>query len=169
MTARLVVGELTGGYPGVSVFSRASFSVESGEILAILGANGSGKSALLETLQGLLANRGGAVLLDGESVQDLAPEGRAARGMSLVSDRRRLFRDMTIDEHFRIGAFRAAARRGWRQRSLRASGHLHGSGATRPCATGRPERRAPAAARAREVRHVLPAGLVAGRSSSGAR
>ena len=75
VTARLVARELAGGYPGVTVFSKASFSVESGEILTVLGANGSGKSALLETLQGLLANRGGAVLLDGESVQDLAPEG----------------------------------------------------------------------------------------------
>jgi branched-chain amino acid transport system ATP-binding protein len=113
-----VARELTGGYPGVIVFSGASLSVESGEILTVLGANGSGKSALLETLQGLLPHRGGAVLLDGESVQDLAPEARAARGMSLVSDRRRLFRDMTVDEHLRVGAFRAAARRGWRQRVL---------------------------------------------------
>ena len=126
MTVRLVAGELRGGYPGVTVFSRASFSVESGEILAILGANGSGKSALLETLQGLLSHRGGAVLLDGESVQDLEPEERAARGMSLVSDRRRLFRDMTLDEHFRIGAFRSAARRGWRQRSLQLRGIFTG-------------------------------------------
>ena len=118
MTARLVARELTGGYPGVTVFSGASFSVECGEILTVLGANGSGKSALLETLQGLLAHRGGAVLLDGENVQDLAPEVRAARGMSLVSDRRRLFRDMTVDEHLRVGAFRAAARRGWRRRAL---------------------------------------------------
>lgn len=117
MTARLVARELTGGYPGVTVFSGASFSVESGEILTVLGANGSGKSAFFENLQGLLAHRGGAVLLDGERVQDLAPEIRAARGMSLVSDRRRLFRDMTVDEHFRVGAFRAAARRGWRRRA----------------------------------------------------
>ena len=116
--ARLVARELTGGYPGVTVFSGASFSMESGEILTVLGANGSGKSALLETLQGLLAHRSGAVLLDGESVQDLAPEVRAARGMSLVSDRRRLFKDMTVDEHLRVGAFRAAARRGWRRRVL---------------------------------------------------
>ena len=100
--------------------------MESGEILTVLGANGSGKSALLETLQGLLAHRGGAVLLDGESVQDLAPEVRAARGMSLVSDRRRLFRDMTVDEHLRVGAFRAAARRGWRRRALELRGLFTG-------------------------------------------
>jgi branched-chain amino acid transport system ATP-binding protein len=126
VTAGLVVRELTGGYPGVTVFSGASFSVESGEILTILGANGSGKSALLETLQGLLAHRGGDILLDGEIVQDLAPEVRAQRGMSLVSDRRRLFRDMTVEEHLRIGAFRAAARRGWRRRALELRGLFTG-------------------------------------------
>lgn len=115
---RLVARDLAGGYPGMIVFSGASFSVESGEILTVLGANGSGKSALLETLQGLLAHRGGSLLLDGESVHDLAPELRAARGMSLVSDRRRLFHDMTVDEHLRVGAFRAEARRGWRRRAL---------------------------------------------------
>jgi branched-chain amino acid transport system ATP-binding protein len=114
----LVARDLTGGYPGVTVFSRVSFSVESGELLTILGANGSGKSALLETLQGLLEHRAGAILLDGEPVQDLAPEARAARGMSLVSDRRRLFRDMTVHEHLRVGAFRSAARPGWRRRAL---------------------------------------------------
>ena len=70
--------------------------------------------------------RGGEVLLDGESVQDLAPEARAARGMSLVSDRRRLFRNMTVDEHLRVGAFRAAARRGWRRRTLEVRGLFTG-------------------------------------------
>ena len=124
--ARLVSRELAGGYPGVVVFSSASFSVESGEILTILGANGSGKSALLETLQGLLEHRHGTILLDGESVQDLAPEARAARGMSLVSDRRRLFADMTVDEHLRVGAFRGEARRGWRRRALDVRGVFTG-------------------------------------------
>jgi branched-chain amino acid transport system ATP-binding protein len=132
-----VARDLTGGYPDVTVFAGASFSVESGEILTVLGANGSGKSALLETLQGLLTRRGGEVLLDGESVQDLAPEVRAARGMSLVSDRRRLFWDMTLDEHLRVGAFRAAARRDWRRRALELGGVFPGlarHGRERPAA-----------------------------------
>jgi branched-chain amino acid transport system ATP-binding protein len=118
VTARLDTCDLTGGYPGVTVFAGVSFSVDSGEILTILGANGSGKSALLQTLQGLLESSGGVILLDGEPVQDLPPEARAARGMSLVSDRRWLWREMTVDEHLRVGAFRAAARRGWRRRAL---------------------------------------------------
>jgi branched-chain amino acid transport system ATP-binding protein len=116
--ARLEARDLAGGYPGMTVFSGISFSLESGDILAILGANGAGKSALLATLQGLLTSSGGVILLDGESVQDLPPEARAARGMILLSDRRWLWREMTVDEHLRVGAFRAEARRGWRHRAL---------------------------------------------------
>jgi branched-chain amino acid transport system ATP-binding protein len=118
MMARLDARDLTGGYPGMTVFSGVAFSVESGELLTILGANGSGKSTLLETLQGLLENTDGVILLDGEPVQDLPPEARARQGMSLVSDRRWLWREMTVGEHLRVGAFRAAARRGWRRRAL---------------------------------------------------
>jgi branched-chain amino acid transport system ATP-binding protein len=118
MKARLHVRDLAGGYQEVPVFFGVGFSVSSGEILTILGANGSGKSALLETLQGLLATKSGSILLDGEPVQDLPPEARAARGMSLVSDRRRLWKEMTVREHLRVGAFRAEARRDWRRRAL---------------------------------------------------
>jgi len=124
--ARLEARDLTGGYPGVTVFSGVSFSVESGEVLTVLGANGSGKSALLETLQGLLETGGGAILLNGEPVQDLPAEARARRGMILLSDRRRLWRDMTVGEHLRVGAFRAEARPGWRRRAVELVGLFPG-------------------------------------------
>jgi branched-chain amino acid transport system ATP-binding protein len=126
MRARLQVQDLAGGYQDVPVFSGVSFSVESGEALTILGANGSGKSSLLETLQGLVESTAGVILLEGEPVQDLAPEMRTARGMSLVSDRRRLWKEMTVAEHLRIGAFRAAARHGWRSRALQMYGLFSG-------------------------------------------
>ncbi len=117
MTARLEVRTLTGGYPGVTVFSGVSLSVEPGEIVSIVGANGSGKSALLATLQGLLEAGGGSIVLGGEAVEALPPEARAARGMILLSDRRWLWNEMTVDQHLRAGAFRAAARPGWRGRA----------------------------------------------------
>jgi branched-chain amino acid transport system ATP-binding protein len=116
--AQLAARGLTGGYPGMTVFSDVSLAAESGQILAIVGANGSGKSALLETLQGLLPSRGGAILLDGEPLQDLPPQARAARGVTLLSDRRRLFREMSIRQHLRVGAFRSAVRPDWRRRAL---------------------------------------------------
>lgn len=116
--AHLTARGLTGGYPGVTVFSEVDLAAESGQILAIVGANGSGKSALLETLQGLLPSRSGVILLDGEPLHDLPPQARAARGVTLLSDRRRLFHEMTVHQHMRVGAFRAEARAGWRRRAL---------------------------------------------------
>lgn len=116
VTARLETVGLAGGYPGVTVFSEICISLGPGEILTVLGANGSGKSALLETLQGLLPASRGEIRLDGDAVQSLPPEARAARGMSLVSDRRRLWKEMTVREHLRVGAYRPAARSGWRGR-----------------------------------------------------
>ncbi|MFI5179913.1 MAG: ATP-binding cassette domain-containing protein [Thermoanaerobaculia bacterium] len=118
MTDRLQISDLSGGYPDLNVFSGVGFSASSAEILAILGANGCGKSALLESIQGVLPIRTGTILLDGEPVHVLPPEARAARGMSLVSDRRRLWNEMTVQEHLRVGAFRPAARQGWRDRAL---------------------------------------------------
>jgi branched-chain amino acid transport system ATP-binding protein len=123
--------DLTGGYPGVTVFSKVAFSVESGQLLTILGANGSGKSTLLETLQGLLEAERGVILLDGEPVQDLAPEVRASRGMILLSDRRRLWSEMTVGEHLRVGAFRAEARPAWRRRAVELRGLFTGLPARR--------------------------------------
>ncbi len=118
MTLRLEVKELGGGYSGLRVFSRVSFMVDSGEILTILGANGSGKSAILQTLQGLLPSSEGNILLDGQPVAHLAAEARAAAGIVLLPDRRWLWPDMTAVEHMRTGAFRAAARPGWQRRGV---------------------------------------------------
>ena len=167
--ARLEARDVTGGYPGATVFSDVSFSVESGELLTILGANGSGKSALLETLQGLLPAGSGVILLDGEPVQDLLPEARAERGMSLVSDRRRLWREMTVDEHLRVGAFRRCGPPRLAPPGPRVSRPLpRPAGATRR-STESPERRAGAAAGAGALWHVVAPGLAARRSSGRAR
>ncbi len=119
MTALLEVRGLVGGYPGIRVFESVSLTVASGEILTILGANGSGKSALLQTLQGLLKAHAGTILFEGRPVQHLPAEARAAGGIILVSDRRWLWPDLSVREHLRLGAFRRGARSQWRSR-LRA-------------------------------------------------
>ncbi len=118
MIARLEVHDLAGGYPGVHVFSGVSFAVDAGNVLTILGANGSGKSALLQTLQGVLRHRTGAIVLAGRPVQQLAAEARAAAGMALVSDQRWLWPDVSVREHLRLGAFRRSVRPGRRSRAL---------------------------------------------------
>ena len=89
--------------------------------------------------------------------------------MSLVSDRRRLWKEMTVQEHLRVGAYRRAARRGWRRRATSLQEALPGSLRETRGATRAAERRPPAAARAGPVRDVVPARLASRRSSSGPR
>ena len=116
MTALLEVRGLAGGYPGIRVFEGVSLSVSSGEILTILGANGSGKSALLQTLQGFLQPHAGTIRFQQRPVQHLPAEARAAAGTILVSDRRWLWPDLSVSDHVRLGAFRRSARPQWRAR-----------------------------------------------------
>ncbi len=116
MTPALRVDGLCGGYPRLRVFSDVRLGVDHGEIVSLLGANGSGKSALLQTVQGLLTAEAGAILLEGRRIERLSPEERADAGMILVSDRRWLWPDMRLREHLWLGAFRRRARPDWRGR-----------------------------------------------------
>ncbi len=117
MTVLLEVGGLAGGYPGVRVFEGVSLSVSSGEILTILGANGSGKSALFQTLQGFLQPHAGTIRFKQRPIHNLPAEARAAAGIILVSDRRWLWPDLSVSDHVRLGAFRRSARPQWRTRA----------------------------------------------------
>jgi branched-chain amino acid transport system ATP-binding protein len=87
-----------------------SLDVPDGKIVALLGANGGGKSTVLRALSGLLdihegTIRKGAVTLDGETVGHLRPSAMAKRGIKHVLEGRRIFKELTIEENLRIGAY----------------------------------------------------------------
>ncbi len=87
-----------------------SLEVPDGRIVALLGANGAGKSSLLRTLSGLLdlhngEIRKGHVSLDGEDIGDLGPSALAARGIKHVLEGRRVFKELTVEENLRVGAY----------------------------------------------------------------
>jgi len=89
-----------------------SLEVPDGQIVALLGANGGGKSTVLRSLSGLLdihegTIRKGSVTLDGESVGDLKPSKLAKRGIKHVLEGRRVFKELTVEENLRIGAYAA--------------------------------------------------------------
>ncbi len=91
-----------------------SLEIPDGKIVALLGANGAGKSSLLRALSGLLDIhegdiRKGSVTLDGESVGNLKPTALAKRGIKHVLEGRRVFKELTVEENLRVGAH--AARR----------------------------------------------------------
>jgi branched-chain amino acid transport system ATP-binding protein len=81
-----------------------SLRVLPGEVYAIIGANGAGKSTLLRTISGLDHPTSGSVLFDGTDVTGLRPERRAARGIGMVPEGRRLFGSLSVEENLKVGA-----------------------------------------------------------------
>jgi branched-chain amino acid transport system ATP-binding protein len=81
------------------------FEIAPGEIVALIGANGAGKSTFLKTIAGLLRTPQGAVRLAGEGIGTVPAHQRVARGISLVPEGRRLFPSLSVAENLRIGAY----------------------------------------------------------------
>jgi branched-chain amino acid transport system ATP-binding protein len=80
-----------------------SLSVRQGEIVALLGANGAGKSSLLNSVVGLVPVAGGSVTFKGEPIHRLAPEAIVRKGISLTPEGRRVFPRLTVDDNLRLG------------------------------------------------------------------
>ena len=81
-------------------------TVADGEIVAVLGANGAGKSSLLKALEGVVAPNAGAIRFDGEDIAQLRIDQRIERGMVLVPEGRQILISLTVHENLRLGAYR---------------------------------------------------------------
>ena len=81
-----------------------SLRVRPGEVYAIIGANGAGKSTLLRTIAGLHRPTTGTVLLDGTDVTRVRTDRRAAQGIVMVPEGRRLFGSLSVEENLKVGA-----------------------------------------------------------------
>lgn len=92
------------------VLRDVSLGVGSGERVAVLGANGAGKSSLIRTILGLLKPVAGRVILDDEEIQGMACHEIAKLGVACVPEGRRVFSDMTVFENLRMGAYIPGAR-----------------------------------------------------------
>lgn len=103
--ATLQAKGLRAGFGAATVLHGVDVSVGSGQVVAILGLNGAGKSVTLKVLAGLLPARAGSVLLDGEDVTSLSPEQRVGRGMGHVLQGRHVFGEMTVEQNLRLGAY----------------------------------------------------------------
>jgi branched-chain amino acid transport system ATP-binding protein len=100
----LEVDGLVVGYGKTRVLRGLALGLEEGGSLAVLGANGAGKSTLMMTLAGLLRPWEGSIKLDGEDVTRTTAEQRAALGIALVPEGRRIFSTLSIEENLLIGA-----------------------------------------------------------------
>jgi branched-chain amino acid transport system ATP-binding protein len=104
VTAALEVDRLSACYGEAQVVFDASLQVERGEVVALVGRNGAGKTSLMRAIMGLVTRVGGRVLLGGTDVTREAPFARARRGLGYVPEDRRIFTDLTVAENLRLAA-----------------------------------------------------------------
>jgi branched-chain amino acid transport system ATP-binding protein len=102
---QLEVHELHVRYGRVHAVRGVSITLAAGEIVAVLGANGAGKSSLLRAIMGLTPPAGGAVRLGGEDITRWSTSARVRRGLVLVPEGRRIIMSLTIHENLLMGAF----------------------------------------------------------------
>jgi ABC-type branched-subunit amino acid transport system ATPase component len=98
----LSLSEVSSGYGAVSVVKSVTLSVCPGEIVAVLGKNGMGKSTLLKTILGLIPLRGGGIHVGGMDQANLTPARMIAWGLSYVPQEQALFQDLSIRDNLRL-------------------------------------------------------------------
>jgi ABC-type branched-subunit amino acid transport system ATPase component len=103
MSAALEVSGLQSGYGESMVVRDVSFDIRPGEIFALLGKNGMGKSTLLKTVMGFLPLKAGRVSLFGESIGGLPPHRVARRSIAYTPQEQALFQDLTVEDNLRLG------------------------------------------------------------------
>jgi branched-chain amino acid transport system ATP-binding protein len=112
----LEVSDVAAGYGSVQVLKGVGIAVERGQIVALLGGNGTGKSTLLKTISGLLKPWSGSITFDGERIDGLRPDRIVRRGLVQVTQGKEAYPAMTVEENLRLGGFvrrdRAAVTRG---------------------------------------------------------
>ena len=100
----LAVRQLRVRYGAVEAVRGVDLDVHPGEIVALPGANGAGKSSILDAVMGLVPPSGGRVILLDEDVTGRAPEHNVRRGMTLCPEGRHVFGNLTVEENLAIGA-----------------------------------------------------------------
>ncbi len=101
----LQVEGLHASYGSVQVLRSVDLTVRRGEIVALLGTNGAGKSTILRCISGVMRPDAGRVVLDGEDITALPPEEAVRRGVCQVPGGRGLLPSLTIEENLRMGAY----------------------------------------------------------------
>jgi branched-chain amino acid transport system ATP-binding protein len=105
MSALLEIKNLGVSYGAIEALRDVSISVPRGEIIAVLGSNGGGKTTLLKKVSGLVDATAGSVRFDGEEISGLSPEAITKKGIVQAPEGRQIFGELTVAENLQIGAF----------------------------------------------------------------
>jgi len=101
----LSVKDLKASYGAIAALHGISVDVAEGELVALLGANGAGKSTTLKSICGVLRPVEGSITFLGEEIGNKTPESILRKGISLVPEGREIFTSLTVAENLRLGAF----------------------------------------------------------------
>lgn len=104
----LKVNDINVYYGAIHAIKGVSFQVSEGEVVTLIGANGAGKSTILNTVCGLLRSRTGSVEFLGKNLASLPAHKIVELGMAHVPEGRRIFQQMTVEENLEMGAYTQA-------------------------------------------------------------
>ena len=108
----LRVKNLVSCYGRIQAVKRVSLHVQEREIVALIGANGAGKTTILHTILGIMHPQEGKVLLEGQDVTGLSADKIVTRGMALIPEGRQVFAPMTVEDNLHLGAYQITRRQG---------------------------------------------------------
>jgi branched-chain amino acid transport system ATP-binding protein len=104
----LEVTDLMAGYDGVAILRGLSISVAAGEIVAVLGANGVGKTTLNRAISGLIPVQSGSIRFENQVISDLPSTAIVERGLIHVPEGRKIFPNMSVEDNLVLGSYRRA-------------------------------------------------------------
>lgn len=105
MSNILEVKDLNVSYGGIKAVKDISFTVETGEIVTLIGANGAGKSSTLRSIVGLVKAESGEIIFSEKAITAFSTDQIVGEGITLVPEGRRVFSDLTVLENLKIGAY----------------------------------------------------------------
>ena len=105
MSTILKVEDMHVYYGAIHAVKGVSFEVGEGEIVALIGANGAGKSTILKTVSGLMHPRTGSILFDGKNISHTDAHKLVRQGLAHVPEGRRIFLQMSVQDNLEMGAF----------------------------------------------------------------
>ena len=103
--AMLEVKDLEVYYGVIQAIKGVSFEVNQGEVIALIGANGAGKTTILHTVTGLLSPKKGQVFFEGKDITKVPAHNIVSRGMAHVPEGRRVFAELSVYENLKMGAY----------------------------------------------------------------
>ena len=103
--AMLEIKDLEVYYGVIQAIKGVSFEVNKGEVIALIGANGAGKTTILHTISGLISPKSGSIIFEGEDITKVPAHKIVTMGMAHVPEGRRVFTEMTVYQNLKMGAY----------------------------------------------------------------